>query len=153
MKSMHPCKSYRAETSINTTTKTMHPYKSYRADTNINTTTKTKSKKGHNSAKIMRMITGIKPDLYRIMIYPSANFQHNQCIPAKVIEQKPISTQQQKGHNLAKILQKITNIKLDLYFTMIYPSASFQWYQCIPAKVIEQKPISTQLQKLCQNGP
>ena len=30
------------------------------------------------------------------------------------------------GHNLAKILQMITNIEPDLYFTMIYPSANFQ---------------------------
>ena len=43
----------------------------------------------------------------------------NQCIPANVIEQKPISTQQQKlskkkGHNLAKILHMIINIEFDL---------------------------------------
>ena len=31
-----------------------------------------------------------------------------------------------KGHNLAKILRMTTNIELDLYFTMIYPSANFQ---------------------------
>ena len=37
----------------------MHPCKSYRAEPNINPTTKTKSKKGHNSAKILRMITNI----------------------------------------------------------------------------------------------
>ena len=38
-------------------------------------TTKTKSKKGHNLAKILRMISNIELDLYFIMIYPSANFQ------------------------------------------------------------------------------
>ena len=31
-----------------------------------------------------------------------------------------------KGHNSAKILWIITNMELDLYFTMIYPSANFQ---------------------------
>ena len=35
-------------------------------------------------------------------------------------------TKSKKGHNLAKILQIITNIELDFYFTMIYPSANFQ---------------------------
>ena len=38
-------------------------------------TTKPKSKKGHNVAKILQMITNIEPDLYFTMIYPSANFQ------------------------------------------------------------------------------
>ena len=52
----------------------MHPYKSYWVETNINTT-KTKSKKGDNSAKILRMITYIELDLYFTMIYPSASFQ------------------------------------------------------------------------------
>ena len=37
-----------------------------------------------------------------------------------------IKTKSKKGHNLAKILRMITNIELDLYFTMIYPSANFQ---------------------------
>ena len=35
-------------------------------------------------------------------------------------------TKLKKGHNLAKILRMITNIKLDQYFTLIYPSANFQ---------------------------
>ena len=35
-------------------------------------------------------------------------------------------TKWKKGHNLAKILKIITNIDLDLSFTMIYPSANFQ---------------------------
>ena len=35
-------------------------------------------------------------------------------------------TKLKKGHNLAKILRMITNIELDLYFTMIYPSTNFQ---------------------------
>ena len=35
-------------------------------------------------------------------------------------------TKLKKGQNSAKILQMITNIGLDLYFTMIYPSANFQ---------------------------
>ena len=35
-------------------------------------------------------------------------------------------TRLKKGHILAKILRMITNIELDLYFTMLYPSANFQ---------------------------
>ena len=57
------------------------------------------------------------------------------------------------GHNLAKILPMITNLELDLYFTMIYPSANFQYNQCIPTKVTKRKPISTKQQKLSQKGP
>ena len=53
--------------------KSMHPCKSYWAETNINTTTKTKPKKGHNSAKILLMITDNGFDLYFTFIYPSAN--------------------------------------------------------------------------------
>ena len=34
-------------------------------------------------------------------------------------------TKLKKGHNLAKILQMITNIELDLYFTMIYLLQTF----------------------------
>ena len=44
--------------------KSMHAFKSYWAEKNK----KTKSKKGHNSAKIWRMIKNIKLDLYFIMI-------------------------------------------------------------------------------------
>ena len=76
--------------------KSMHPCKSYWAETNINIPTKTKSKKGHNSAKILRMNPNNEPDLYFTMVYPSANSQWHQYIPAKVIERKPISTHQQK---------------------------------------------------------
>ena len=46
----------------------MHPCKSYRVETNIKTTTETKSKKGYNSAKILRMITNIEADLYFTVI-------------------------------------------------------------------------------------
>ena len=53
----------------------MYSCKSYWAETNINTPTKRKSKKGRNSAKILQMITNIQLDLYFTMIYPSANFQ------------------------------------------------------------------------------
>ena len=35
-------------------------------------------------------------------------------------------TKSKKGHNLTNILRLITNIELDLYFTMIYPSANCQ---------------------------
>ena len=34
-------------------------------------------------------------------------------------------TKLKMGHNFAKILQMITNNELDLYLTMIYPSAKF----------------------------
>ena len=50
-----------------------HPCKSYSAETKINTATKTKSNKGHNSAKILLMITHIELDLYFTMINASAN--------------------------------------------------------------------------------
>ena len=46
----------------------MHPGKSYWSETNINTPTKIKSKKGHNSAKIWRIITDIELDLYFTLI-------------------------------------------------------------------------------------
>ena len=39
-----------------------------------NPTTKTKSKKGHNSAKILRTVTIIELNEYFTMIYSSANF-------------------------------------------------------------------------------
>ena len=35
-------------------------------------------------------------------------------------------TKSKKGYNSAKILPTITNIELNLYATMIYPSANFQ---------------------------
>ena len=43
-----------------------------------------------------------------------------------ILPQQKKKTKSKKGHNLAKILQMITNIELDLYFTMVYPSANFQ---------------------------
>ena len=66
----------------------------------LNPPTKTRSIKGHSSAKIMRIITNIKLDLYFTMIYPS-------------------KTKSKKSHNSANV-RMITNIKLDQYFTMIY---------------------------------
>ena len=51
----------------------------------------------------------------------------NQCIPSKVIEEKRKvwrKIKSLKGNNSAKIWRMITNIKLDLYFTMIYHSAN-----------------------------
>ena len=56
----------------------MHPFKSYWKGNNIFTfyfTSNNKSKKGHNLAKIMQMITNIELELYFTMIYPSANLQ------------------------------------------------------------------------------
>ena len=40
-------------------------------------------------------------------------------------------TKSNKDQNLVKLLQMITNIELDLYFTMTYPSAIFQYNKCI----------------------
>ena len=63
------------------------------------------------------------------MLFPSANFQWNQCIPEKsywaetkinTITKKEVET----GPNSAKILRMITNIKLGLCFAMTYPSAN-----------------------------
>ena len=71
--------------------KSIHPCKSYWAETNIDTATKTKSKNGHFSVKIMQMITNIELDLYFTMIYPSANFWWYRYIPSKHIERKPIT--------------------------------------------------------------
>ena len=90
-------------------------------------TTKIESKKGHNLANFLRIFTNIELDLYFIMICPSANFQWDQYIIAKYIELKKMSTQQKLGRKraiTAKNLLMITNIKLDLYFTMIYVSAN-----------------------------
>ena len=81
--------------------------------------------------EIFWMITKITLDLYAIMIYHSANFEWNQCISSKVIEgylyfTPQTKTKSKKGHNSAKILWMSTIIELDLYSTMIYPSANFQ---------------------------
>ena len=71
------------------------------------------------------MIAKIKIDFYAKMIYHSANFEQNKCIPSKVRETilLPWSLLQQQtakmGHNLAKILWVITNIELNLCFTLI----------------------------------
>ena len=103
------------------------------------------------------MITKIKLDIYAIMIYHSANFEWNQCIPSKCIDGKnnftlyftpTTKTKSKNGHNLAEILRMITNIEPALHFTMIYSSANFQLNQCIPAKVIERIPVSTHQHKL-----
>ena len=63
----------------------------------------------------------------------TTNFEWNQCIPTKLIQGKQlpcILPQQQKLSRkraiTTKILWMITNIELDLYITMIYPSANFQ---------------------------
>ena len=54
----------------------------------LNPTIKPKSKMGHNSVKIWRMINNIEFDLYFTMIKTSADFEWNQCISSKVIERK-----------------------------------------------------------------
>ena len=66
----------------------------------------------------------------------TTNFKWNQCIPTKLIQGKQlpcILPQKQKLSRkraiTTKILWMITNIELDLYFTMIYPSANFQYNQ------------------------
>ena len=48
-------------------------------------------------------------------------------------KKKQKKTKSKKGHNLTKILQTITNIELDLYFIMIYPSANFQYMRAMMA--------------------
>ena len=69
MKSTHPFKRYWGETiSLPCILPQQKKKKKKKKKT-------TKSKKGHNLAKILRMITNIEPDLYLIIKYPSANFQ------------------------------------------------------------------------------
>ena len=53
----------------------MHPFKSYWSVTKFEA--KPKSKKDHNSVKILSMISQFKLDLYLIMIYTSVNFEWN----------------------------------------------------------------------------
>ena len=97
-------------------------------------TTKTKLKKGHNLAKILRMITNIKLDLYFTMIHVYISFlklsikSMHPCKSYWVVTNinTPTKSKSKKGHNSAKILWMITNMELDLYFTMIYPFANLQ---------------------------
>ena len=83
-------------------------------ETNIN---KTKSKKGHNSAKNLQLITNIKLDLYMYltMVYPSVNFQ----IKSETNINTLTKTKSKKGHISGKIWRIIINIEFDLSFTMI----------------------------------
>ena len=70
------------------------------------------------------MITKIKRGLYAKMIYYSeTSYEIN--APLQNFTQTT-KTKLIKGHYLAKSLRMITNIELDLYFTMVYPSANFQ---------------------------
>ena len=77
-------------------------------------------KKGHNLAKISRMITNIKLNLYFTIIYIllqtsneiNASLQNR----AESNINTTTKTKSEKGHNSAKILQMITNTKLDLSF-------------------------------------
>ena len=48
-------------------------------------------------------------------------------------KKKKKKTKSKKGH--------ITNIEIDLYFTVIKSSAKFEWNQCIPSNVVERKRI------------
>ena len=50
-----------------------------------------------------------------------------------------IKTKSKKGCNSAKIWLMITNIELDLYFTMIQTSVDFEWNQYSPSNVIDWK--------------
>ena len=115
----------------------MHPCESYWVETNINTPTKTKSNKGHN---FLWMITNIKLDLYFTIIYPSANFQQSQCIPAKVIDRKPISTHQQK------LSQKraITQPNFGGWLPISNLTCILQWYKVLQSL----NEINASLQKL-----
>ena len=99
----------------------MHPCKRYWVEANINTTTNTKSKKGHNSVIILRMITNIKLDLYFTMGHTSAKFKKKSMHPCKsywseININTSTKTKSKKGHNSARIWRVITNIELDLYF-------------------------------------
>ena len=59
------------------------------------------SKKGHNSVKILQMISKFKLDLYFIMFYPSVNFDWNWCIPSKVIDREPkVWCHRRRSHDL-----------------------------------------------------
>ena len=99
-------------------------------ETNINTPTKTKSKKGHNSAKILRMITNIKLDLYFTMIYLSA----------KVIDRKPIATYTQKLTRK----RAITQSKFSEWLPISNLTCTLQWYKVLQGL----NEINASLQKL-----
>ena len=74
---------------------------------------------GHNSAKILR-ITNIQLDLYCTMIYPTdeINASLQNLLNGNQYLNSTTKAKLKKGHNSAKIWQVITNIELDLYFTM-----------------------------------
>ena len=46
---------------------------------------KSKSKKSHNSGKMLRMTSKFKLDLYLMMLYPSVNVEWNWCTPQKLL--------------------------------------------------------------------
>ena len=109
--------------------KSMHPCKSYWAETNINTPTKSKSKKGHNSANCFAddYLYRTWPVFYNdISIYKLSikSMQPCKSYLAETVINTPTKIQSKKGHNSAKILRIIINI--DLYFKMIYPSTNLQ---------------------------
>ena len=76
---------------------------------------KTKSRKGHNSAKIWRMITNFEFDLYFTVLQMlneiNASLQ-------KLLSGNDRQKRWEKGQNSAKIWWMITNFELDLCFTV-----------------------------------
>ena len=85
---------------------------------------KIKSKKGHNTAKILQMVTNIEHDLYFTMIYL---FQTSDKLYASLQNllnrnhhlNLTIKTKSKRGHNSAKIRGMITNIEPDQSFKMM----------------------------------
>ena len=119
----------------------MHPSKSYWVETNIST--KTKSKKGHNSPKFCGWLL-ISNLTCILQWYIFCKLSIKSMHPCKSYWSEtnintPTKTKSKKGHNSAKIWWMITNIELDLYFLVISSSAKFEWNQCVPSKIIEQK--------------
>ena len=85
-------------------------------------TNKAKSKKAHNSAKILQMISNIELDLHFTMIYLSANLESMHPCKSYWSETNintPTKSRSKKGHISDKIWRMITNIDLDLYFTVL----------------------------------
>ena len=130
--------------------KSMHPFKSYWAETiSLPCILPQQQKLSQKRAKIWPKFWGWLSilNLTCTMIYPSANIQWNQCIPVEAIERKPISTQQQKLFRKRAITQPkfwgwlpILNLTCILqWYTLLQTS---EWNQCIPSKLIERKPIS-----------
>ena len=93
-------------------------------------TTKTKSKKGHNNQNFVNDYQyWTWPVYYNDISFCKLSIKSMHPCKRFWVETNintPTKTKLKKGLNSAKIWQMTTNIKLDLYFTMIYPLANFQ---------------------------